>query len=92
MLLVIRWFGDKEQLMTISARLALSSEVVQLRLEDLDWCNATVRVRARKTGRGAILPLTGDVGTALAEYLQHGRPDTVCFSAEAGTPSSRKAV
>jgi len=59
------------------ARLGLrSSEVVQLCLEDLDWRNATVRVRARKTGHGALLPLTGEVGAALADYLQHGRPGT----------------
>jgi len=40
-------------------------EVAQLRLEDVDWCNATVRVRARKTGHGALLPLTSEVGAAL---------------------------
>lgn len=59
------------------ARLGLrAGEVVQLRLEDLDWRNATVRVRARKTGHGALLPLTFEVGAALADYLQHGRPET----------------
>jgi integrase/recombinase XerD len=59
------------------ARLGLrASEVVQLRLEDIDWRNATVRVRARKTGHGALLPLTDEVGTALAGYLQQARPDT----------------
>jgi integrase/recombinase XerD len=59
------------------ARLGLrASEVVALRLEDLDWRNATVRVRARKTGHGALLPLPGEVGAALADYLQHGRPST----------------
>jgi len=59
------------------ARLGLrASEVVQLRLEDVDWRNAIVRVRVRKTGHGALLPLTGEVGTALAGYLQHARPDT----------------
>jgi site-specific recombinase XerD len=59
------------------ARLGLrTGEVVQLRLEDIDWVNATVRVRARKTGHGGLLPLPDDVGAALAEYLQHGRPDT----------------
>ena len=45
------------------ARLGLrASEVVQLRLEDLDWRNASVRVRARKTGHGALLPLTARGG------------------------------
>ena len=59
------------------ARLGLrASEVAQLRLEDLDWRNATVRVRARKTGHGALLPLTVEVGAALADYLAHARPDT----------------
>jgi integrase/recombinase XerD len=59
------------------ARLGLrASEVVALRLEDLDWGNAVVRVRARKTGHGALLPLPDGVGAALAGYLQHGRPAT----------------
>jgi len=59
------------------ARLGLrASEVAQLGLDDLDWPNATVRVRARKTGHGAILPLTAEVGAALADYLQHARPET----------------
>jgi integrase/recombinase XerD len=59
------------------ARLGMrASEIVRLRLEDLDWRNATVRVRARKTGHGALLPLTAEVGTALAVYLRDGRPGT----------------
>jgi integrase/recombinase XerD len=60
-----------------SCRLGLrASEVVRLQLEDIDWRAATVRVRARKTGHGAVLPLTGEIGKALADYLQHGRPKT----------------
>jgi site-specific recombinase XerD len=59
------------------ARLGLrASEVVQLRLEDIDWRNATIHVRARKTGHGALLPLPQGVGRAVAAYLQHGRPGT----------------
>lgn len=59
------------------ARLGLrASEVVQLRLEDIDWRNAVMRVRARKTGHGALLPLPDEVGSALADYLQHARLDT----------------
>jgi site-specific recombinase XerD len=59
------------------ARLGLrASEVVQLRLEDIDWRNATVHVRTRKTGHGALLPLPHELGAALAGYLRHGRPDT----------------
>ena len=61
----------------VIARLGLRpGEVAQLRLEDIDWHNAAVRVRARKTGHGALLPLTSEVGGGVADYLQHGRPDT----------------
>lgn len=64
-------------IIVIIARLGLRpGEVAQLRLEDIDWHNAVVRVRARKTGHGALLPLTRQVGAALADYLQHGRPQT----------------
>ncbi len=71
-----RGLRDKAIILCV-ARLGLrAGEVVQLRLEDLDWRNATVRVRARKTGHGALLPLPGAVGAALADYLRHGRRGT----------------
>jgi integrase/recombinase XerD len=67
---------DRAIILTI-ARVGLRpGEVAQLRLEDIDWRNAAIRVRARKTGHGALLPLTSEVGAALADYLQHGRPET----------------
>lgn len=67
---------DRAIILTI-ARVGLRpGEVAQLRLEDIDWRNAALRVRARKTGHGALLPVTSEVGAALADYLQHGRPDT----------------
>jgi site-specific recombinase XerD len=81
------------------ARLGLrASEVAELRLEDLDWRNAVLRVRARKTGHGALLPLPGDVRAALAGYLQHGRPGTqarqvfVLHRLRAGAPVSSSIV
>jgi integrase/recombinase XerD len=59
------------------ARLGLRvGEVCRLRLDDLDWRQGVISVRTRKTGHGARLPLTAEVGGALAEYLQHGRPET----------------
>ena len=75
-----------------------ASEIVRLRLEDLDWRNATVRMRARKTGHGALLPLTAEVGTALAVYLRDGRPGTpsrqvfVLHWLREGTPVSASIV
>jgi integrase/recombinase XerD len=59
------------------ARLGLrATEVVQLELDDIDWRNGTVRVRRRKTGHGALLPLPQRVGATVADYLQNGRPET----------------
>jgi len=59
------------------ARLGLRvSEVVRLRLDDIDWRAGVMRISARKTGHGALLPITDEVGAALAEYLQRGRPET----------------
>lgn len=59
------------------ARLGLrAGEVCRLRLDDLDWREGVVSVRTRKTGHGARLPITAEVGKALVDYLQHGRPDT----------------
>lgn len=68
---------DKAMILCV-ARLGLrAGEVTQLCLEDVDWRNAAVRVRARKTGHGAVLPLTEEVGVAMADYLRLGRPDTL---------------
>jgi site-specific recombinase XerD len=64
-------------IMLLMARLGLrSGEVTALTLEDIDWRNGTVRVRARKTGHGALLPLPHEVGQALVDYLREGRPST----------------
>lgn len=35
-----------------------------------------MQVRTRKTGHGALSPLSAELGAALAGYLQHVRPDT----------------
>lgn len=59
------------------ARLGLRcGEVVQVRLDDIDWRAAVLHVRSRKTSHGASLPLPSDVGSAIVDYLRHGRPRT----------------
>ena len=52
-------------------------EVVALNLEDIDWENARITIRA-KGGRWNQLPLPADVGEALALYLRHARPSCSC--------------
>lgn len=62
-------------ILLLVARLGLrASEVAGLCLDDIDWRSGTVEVASRKTGHGALLPLTQDVGEALAAYLERGRP------------------
>jgi integrase len=57
------------------ARLGLrAGEVVNLRLDDVDWHEGHVRIRAGKTCRERRLPLTLEVGEALVAYLRGGRP------------------
>jgi integrase/recombinase XerD len=57
------------------ARLGLrSSDVTALRLSDVDWREASIRVSGK--GRRAVcLPLTQEVGDAILKYLECGRPN-----------------
>lgn len=56
------------------SRLGLrSAEVAALSLTDLDWRAGLLMVHG-KGNRHEQLPLPVDVGAALVEYLQHGRP------------------
>ena len=61
-------------ILLILARLGLrAGEIKTLTLEDLDWQEGLITVRG-KAGRYSQLPLPADVGEAIADYLQHGRP------------------
>lgn len=61
------------------ARLGLrGGEVLRLTLEDLDWRNACISIRARKGPGRTRLPLPAEVGEALAQYLRQDRPRCDC--------------
>ena len=56
------------------ARLGLrAGDIVQMRLRDIDWKDAWVHVSG-KSHRQTRLPLTQEVGQAIAAYVQTGRP------------------
>jgi integrase/recombinase XerD len=62
-------------ILLLLARLGLrAGEVVRLTLDDLDWHSGELLVRG-KGARVDRLPLLRDVGQALADYLQKGRPE-----------------
>jgi integrase/recombinase XerD len=51
-------------------------EVAALTLDDIDWRRERLAVPERKAGHSTAFPLAVSVGAALADYLQHGRPQT----------------
>jgi integrase len=53
-----------------------ASEIVGLRLDDVDWRKEIVRIRHSKTGATSYLPLLPEVGEAILQYLQKSRPKT----------------
>jgi integrase/recombinase XerD len=61
-------------ILLLLARLGLrASEVVDLRLEDIDWDVGAISIRG-PAQRCDCLPLPTDVGAAIADYLRQGRP------------------
>ena len=50
-----------------------AAEIVGLRLDDVDWAGARLRIRRRKTGKEIVLPLLPAVANALVAYLRTGR-------------------
>lgn len=53
-----------------------SSEIRNLRLEDIDWRAESIRIRHTKTNACSFLPLMAPVGEAVLAYLRAGRPAT----------------
>ena len=51
-----------------------AGEVIKLRLDDIDWSNGCLLIRAGKTHRERSLPLPADVGHSLVTYLKDERP------------------
>lgn len=65
-------------ILLLLARLGLrSSEVVFLELDDIDWNTGHLCVRGKR-GQRSDLPLSAECGKAIAAYLRHGRPQSIC--------------
>jgi site-specific recombinase XerD len=64
-------------ILLLFARLGLrAGEVTSLTLDDIDWNVGSLQVRGK--GSAGQLPLPKDVGQAIADYLQRGRPRSTC--------------
>ncbi len=65
-------------ILLLLARIGLrANEIRLLCLEDIDWGSGRLTVHG-KGGRSATMPLPMEVGAAIADYLQHGRPRCSC--------------
>jgi len=65
-------------ILMLLARLGLrSSEIVSLTLDSIDWEASSIAV-VGKADHAAVLPLPAEVGEAIAQYLQGGRPIRGC--------------
>lgn len=63
-------------ILLLLARLGLrAGDIAQLQLADIDWKNASLQVSG-KSRQQTRLPLTQEVGQAIAEYVRFGRPPT----------------
>lgn len=50
-----------------------ASDIVGLRLTDINWNEKTIYIIQKKTGKALYLPLPTDVGNAIADYILHSR-------------------
>lgn len=61
-------------MLLLLARLGLrANEIRLLTLDDIDWQSGQLQIHG-KGGRSGSMPLPVDVGAAISEYLQYGRP------------------
>lgn len=59
----------------LASRLGLrASDIAGLKFADIDWDGNRITLRMQKTAKVIELPLLADVGNAIIDYLQHGRP------------------
>jgi len=74
---------DHAMMMILATYGLRSSEVLSIRLDDIDWENETLFVRRAKSSRTQLMPLTQEVGEAIIRYLKvardNSRPDRNLF-------------
>jgi integrase/recombinase XerD len=69
-----RGIRDRAILLLLAVYGLRSSEVVGLKLDDIDWSQDIVKVYRSKNRRHQTFPLTSEVGEAIVAYLEKARP------------------
>lgn len=57
-----------------------ASDIVNIKLSDINWKCQSIRVLQKKTQHEVELPMPVGVGNAIYLYIKHGRPQTNCPS------------
>ena len=79
-------------ILLLLARLGLrASEIVDLRLEDIDWNEGSICIHGPAQRRD-YLPLPADVGAAIADYLRRGRPGSAVRNVFLRSRAPRRAL
>lgn len=65
---------DYAMLLLIATYGLRANEIVNLKLDHIEWRSMRLRINQHKTFKTLLLPLTKEAGEAIIEYLQHGRP------------------
>ena len=55
-----------------------ASEIVSLKLENIEWRKNRILIFQRKTSTPLILPLMDDIGENILDYIRQGRPSVEC--------------
>ena len=64
-------------ILTIARGTGLRGEdIISLKIEDINWKKNEINVTQSKTGGHITLPLSPDVGNAIADYILNARPQT----------------
>lgn len=53
-------------------------DIVNLKLEDIDWRTGNISIIQSKTGNPVKVPVNGQVLNAVADYVLHSRPESKC--------------
>ncbi len=62
----------------LASRLGLrASDIAGLQFSDIDWEKNCITLTMKKTHKAIELPLLADVGNAIIDYLQYGRPVSI---------------
>lgn len=70
----VKGLRDYAMLLLIATYGLRRGEIPPLTLDHVNWCGRAIQVDRPKLGSPLLLPLTDEVGTALVNYLRHGRP------------------